>query len=110
MSEFHVYIMHSGSRVMYVGVTSDLPERASQHRQRSSGFTAKYSVTRLVYVESADTARAAIAREKQLKGLSRAKKIAIVDAANPGWADLAEDWFATEPTRRAQVVSRRWPT
>lgn len=97
MSEFHVYIMASRSNVMYVGVTSNLPQRIGDHRQRLAGFTARYNVTRLVYVEATDSARTAIAREKQLKGLSRAKKIAIVESLSPGWADLAEDWYATEP-------------
>ena len=77
---------------LYVGVTSDLPERIYQHRNKIvPGFTARYDCARLVYFElHADTA-AAMTREKQIKGGSRAKKLALIEAENPTWRDLYEE-------------------
>ena len=66
--------------------------RVWQHRQKTlGGFTAKYNVTRLVYFEEAAHPQVAIAREKQLKGWRRSRKIELISAANPTWRDLAED-------------------
>ncbi len=56
------------------------------------GFTARYNVTRLVYYETAPTALAAIAREKQIKAWRRSKRVALISSANPGWEDLSEGW------------------
>lgn len=58
------------------------------------GFTSTYNVTRLVYYEQTADVRAAIAREKQLKGWTRRRKIELIESVNPGWADLAEEWIA----------------
>ena len=78
--------------VLYVGVTSNLPGRAWQHRnQITSGFTKRYFVHRLVYVEPLATAGEAIAREKQLKRWRRAWKIALIEAENPDWRDLFDE-------------------
>ena len=93
MKQFHVYIMASPSKTLYVGVTSDLPERVNQHRQKTSGFTAKYNITRLVYFEATSDPISAIEREKQIKGWRREKKVALIEAENPEWDDLAEAWF-----------------
>ena len=94
---FHVYILASRTRVLYVGVTSDLMKRLWEHRQKLvAGFTAQYNVDRLVYLEETPDALAAIAREKQIKGWLRAKKVALIEAENPGWRDLSADWFASE--------------
>jgi putative endonuclease len=90
---FHVYILASRSHVMYIGVTSNLIRRVYQHRTIPGGFAAKYGATRLVYIESTTNARAAIAREKALKGWSRAKKIALIERDNPRWMDLARGWY-----------------
>ena len=66
-----------------------------QHKEKQGeGFTARYNIDRLVYVEEAPDARTAIAREKQIKGWTRERKLALVDTVNPGWSDLAESWFA----------------
>ena len=94
MRQFHIYITSSPSKTLYTGVTSNLPNRIEQHRQKTVGFTAKYNITRLVFAEETNDPRAAIAREKQIKGMSRAKKIALIESANPGWVDLSENWFA----------------
>jgi putative endonuclease len=90
---FYVYILASESAVLYVGVTRDIVLRAVQHRARKeSGFTAKYNITRLVYYEIFGDPRAAIAREKQIKGWLRKKKISLIERMNPSWRDLSEDF------------------
>ena len=92
MKEFHVYILASKSRVLYVGVTSNLPQRIQQHKNKTfPGFTAKYNVDRLVYVEATSDARSAIEREKQIKGWLREKKIALIESINPTWEELLID-------------------
>jgi putative endonuclease len=90
---FYVYILANPrpqSRVLYVGVTADLCVRVAWHRARVSGFTAKYNVTSLVYCETFREVEQAITREKQIKGWSRAKKIALIVTGNPTWRDLFE--------------------
>ena len=84
------YIMASGRNgTLYVGVTSDLPRRAWEHREgQVAGFTSTYGCKRLVWFELHATMEHAIAREKQIKGGSRAKKIALIEATNPDWRDL----------------------
>ena len=90
-----VYILASKSGVLYTGVTNRLDRRFIEHRSKlAHGFTAQYNVTRLVHYESFGDIRAAIAREKQIKGWLRKKKIALIEATNPSWCDLAEDLFA----------------
>ncbi|MFZ1683860.1 MAG: GIY-YIG nuclease family protein [Candidatus Zixiibacteriota bacterium] len=86
----YVYIMTCPSnKVLYIGVTSDLKARVFQHRESLiPGFTQKYQVNRLVYFEVFSDVTLAIAREKQLKGGSRKKKVALVDSVNPKWRDL----------------------
>ncbi len=88
---YYVYIMASRSRTLYIGVTGHLLARITQHRSLAhEGFTRKYRCTRLVFVEETDDVFAALEREKQLKGWRREKKIALIEAANPGWHDLFE--------------------
>jgi putative endonuclease len=88
----YVYIVASHSRVLYIGVTNDLERRVSEHRQKLvRGFTAMYNVTRLVYFEEFDRISEAIAREKELKNWSRAKKISLIEQLNPEWEDLSVD-------------------
>jgi putative endonuclease len=89
---FYAYILASRSRVLYIGVTNDLVRRLAQHRSGSiPGFTSKYNVTRLVLLEDNPDPRSAIAREKQLKNWRRDKKVALIEAANPEWRDLAAE-------------------
>ena len=85
-----VYIVASHKNgTLYTGVTSDLPQRAWQQREGSvDGFTKKHGCKRLVWHELHATMEHAIAREKQIKGGSRGRKIALIDAANPEWRDL----------------------
>ncbi|HME34149.1 MAG TPA: GIY-YIG nuclease family protein [Candidatus Sulfotelmatobacter sp.] len=90
---YYVYILASKSRVLYIGITRHLAVRIAQHKAGSYGaFTAKYKAYRLVYFERFHSPSAAIAREKQLKGWIRAKKIALIERENPTWEDLAEGW------------------
>ena len=78
---------------MYIGVTNDLMRRLYEHRnQLADGFTKKYNVHTLVYYEHTTDIHAALAREKQMKGWRREKKNALVEAANPEWKDLSEEW------------------
>jgi putative endonuclease len=92
--QYHVYIMASRSKTLYVGVTSDLGRRMQQHKEKQvAGFTARYSIDRLVYVEATSDVNAAIAREKEIKGWARGKKVALIESVNLGWADLAESWL-----------------
>lgn len=89
-----IYIMGSLSGTLYVGITSNLHKRAFQHKfHKIEGFTDKYQVERLLYWESFDDVHKAIAREKQLKGWRRSKKIALIEAVNPHWLDLAREWY-----------------
>jgi putative endonuclease len=77
-----------------VGVTNNLVRRVGRHRAMDPGaFTRRYRITRLVYYETASNILSAIAREKQLKGLSRAKKLSLISSSNPEWRDLAVEWF-----------------
>jgi putative endonuclease len=90
----YVYILAGKSAVLYVGVTARLARRIIQHRQKMvEGFTSRYNVLRLVYWEHYDDIRGAIGREKQIKGWTRAKKIALIETKNPKWKDMAEGYF-----------------
>ena len=85
-----VYIMASRRNgTLYTGLTSDLPQRVWQHREGvADGFSKRYGCKLLVWYEMAETMDAAILREKQIKGGSRAKKLALIEELNPNWADL----------------------
>jgi putative endonuclease len=86
--------MTNNSRTLYTGVTGDLEGRIWQHKQsKGSVFTSRYKITQLVYYESYSDVMEAIAREKQIKGWLRVKKIALVESINPNWEDLSADWF-----------------
>ena len=91
---FSVYIMSNEHRTTYIGVTSDLERRVWEHRVgRVPGFTSRYGLRKLVHVESFEGPVEAIAREKQLKGWRRSKKLDLINSQNPQWSDLAADWF-----------------
>ncbi len=99
MSEglYFTYIVASRSRTLYAGVTGDLTKRVFEHKRKlHDGFTATYNCDRLVWFERFSEVDEAIAREKQLKGWRRAKKIALVEANNPTWVDLSEGWYTRE--------------
>ncbi len=90
---FYVYIMASRSRVLYTGITNNIRRRTREHKERHPDtFTAKHRCTNLVFYEIFRSPTRAIAREKQLKSWTRAKKIALIEETNPNWRDLSEDW------------------
>ena len=95
---YYVYIMASRSRVLYTGITNDLVRRVDEHkRSLTPGFTSRYHITRLVYFEEFGDVRDAIAREKQLKGWVRSRKLRLIEQKNPTWEDLANTWFSARP-------------
>jgi putative endonuclease len=86
---YYVYIMTNKSRTLYTGMTNDLGRRVYEHKNKLvPGFTSRYNITKLMYFESTSDALSAIAREKQIKGWLRTKKIALIESANPEWRDL----------------------
>ncbi|OZC03294.1 GIY-YIG nuclease family protein [Rubricoccus marinus] len=90
MKPMWVYILANRyDTVLYVGVTNDIERRLFEHRSGRSGFTSRYRVTKLVYAEEHRWARDAIAREKEIKGWRRAKKLALVQRENPDLRDLS---------------------
>jgi len=97
MKEYYVYIMANKSRTLYTGVTNDLLRRVYEHKHKLiGGFTKKYNITRLVYFDSTDDVTAAIAKEKQIKGMLRIKKIELIKTINPLMEDLSEGWYENE--------------
>jgi putative endonuclease len=91
-----LYIMtNRPNGILYTGTTTDIMARAWQHRTGAvPGFTKKYGLTRLVYVETHDTIDAAIRRERTLKTWRRAWKVRLITEANPNWDDLFETLLA----------------
>ncbi len=89
---YYVYILtNKTNAVMYIGMTGDLCRRIYEHKNKMvEGFTKRYNVHKLVYVEEYSEANDAIAREKQLKRWVRAKKNSLVETINPNWDDLGE--------------------
>ena len=90
---YHVYILCSASGALYIGVTNNLEVRVIQHKTKMvPGFTQKYDVERLVYFEAFGNVRDAIAREKELKGWRRGKKLTLIRSLNPKFRDLSKDF------------------
>jgi predicted GIY-YIG superfamily endonuclease len=92
MHTYWVYIMANlGNTVLYTGVTSNLRRRVAAHKNgRGSKFTSRYNVTKLVFCESFGRVHDAIAAEKTIKAGSRARKMKLIEIANPEWQDLYE--------------------
>jgi putative endonuclease len=90
---YYIYILANRTRRLYIGVTNNLIRRLLEHRMgQKTVFAHRYNINRLVYWESANDPRTAIAREKQLKGWRREKKINLIESMNPGWEDLTVGW------------------
>ena len=99
---YYVYIMSSKSGVLYVGATNDLDRRVFEHKQRLiEGFTKKYRVTRLVYVEEFNRPAEMIARERQLKGWTRSRKLELIHGQNPEMVDYARGSATRDPSLRS---------
>jgi len=100
-----VYIMSSVSRVLYVGITNNIERRVTEHKSKSvPGFSARYNTYALVYFEPFGDVRAAIAREKKIKGWLRARKVALIRSSNPRWKDLSATWC--KPTTNTRIPPR----
>jgi putative endonuclease len=92
---YFVYILtNKYNKVLYIGVTNDLAKRVYQHKEKMvEGFTKKYNLNKLVYYEIYNEVKLAISREKQLKGITRQKKIDAINSLNRSWKDLYEETF-----------------
>ena len=103
--QYWVYLTTNFNQtVLYTGVTNSLERRMWQHKHGTfPGFTRKYKCDRLVYFEEYGEIDQAIAREKQIKGWTRAKKDALVATVNPGWDDLAADWYGEGPSPSSRL-------
>ena len=93
--QYCVYIMaNAHNTVLYTGVTNDLQRRVLEHKEgKSGGFTKKYNITKLVYFECGYDINIAIAREKQIKGSSRKRKVDLIESINVEWKDLFDEFF-----------------
>ena len=91
--QYYVYILtNKVHTVLYTGMTNNLARRMYEHKEGvSDSFTKRYNVHKLVYFEVTDSPWSAIAREKQIKAGSRAKKIQLIASMNPEWRDLNKD-------------------
>ena len=106
---YYVYIMSSKSGVLYIGSTNDLDYRVQQHKRGElGGFTKKYKVTRLVYVEEFDNPADMVSRERQLKGWTRARKLELIHTLNPEMIDYARK-TARDPSPMAQDDKKKPP-
>ncbi|MGC2329514.1 MAG: GIY-YIG nuclease family protein [Candidatus Sulfotelmatobacter sp.] len=91
---YYVYIMTNRSKTLYTGVTGDIEKRVFEHKNHvHPGFASRYKIDRLVYFERFGDIHYAIAREKQIKGWLRIRKLALIVSMNPDWKDLSEGWF-----------------
>ncbi len=104
---YHVYIMASKSRTLYIGVTGFLMPRVLQHKAGDVSFTGRYRIHRLVYYEVYRYVNNAIARETEIKKWRREKKVALVESKNPAWDDLAADWGKPFALKKADSSSLR---
>lgn len=94
MKPGYVYIVtNKNNTTLYVGVTSNLPTRIQQHKEKKypKSFTARYNLSKLVFYEAYQQIGDAIGREKQLKAGSRANKIKLIESINPTWLDLFDE-------------------
>ena len=97
MHQYHVYILANASRTLYVGVTNNLARRVDEHKRKQvPGFTTRYNIAQLVFAEGTHDVRAAIAREKQIKGWRRERKLALIESLNPEWEDMSALLLASE--------------
>jgi putative endonuclease len=109
VQQYYVYMLtNRWKNVLYTGVTNSLEKRVWQHKSGAlPGFTRKYNCKFLVHYETYDRIEQAIAREKEIKGWTRAKKDALIAISNPGWDDLSADWYGSEPNDGGTTSSPR---
>jgi putative endonuclease len=99
MKDYCVYILSNSAATLYIGVTGNLDQRIYDHDAKtdSKSFASRYNLDRLIFMETYPNAAQAIAREKQLKGWSRAKKLGLIREQNPEFRDLSLDYGLTPP-------------
>ena len=91
---YFVYLLCNWKGMLYAGVTNNLEFRLVQHKTgQGSAFTARYGIDRLLWFDVTSSIEAAIAREKQIKGWTRAKKVARIKVGNPHFRDLSKEWL-----------------
>lgn len=107
---YYTYIVASRTHVLYIGVTGNIERRIEEHKAGGpKSFTATYRCNRLVWFERHNSPTAAIAREKELKGWRREKKINLIERQNPTWIDLSENWgksFLPSMSSRPKLAKR----
>ena len=93
-TQAYVYILANHQRRLYTGVTTRLAHRINEHKtsKNPNSFTSRYNINKLVYYESFAEIHRAIARETEIKGWLRAKKIQLIISTNPTWQDLSLEW------------------
>lgn len=96
MRDYYVYITTNRSMTLYIGVTNDIERRMNEHKGGVvEGFTSKYNIFTLIYLERCSDVSEAIAREKQIKKWRRSKKLQLIQSLNPRWEDLQRDFSTT---------------
>ena len=107
MHLYYVYILtNANHKVLYAGITNDLERRCYEHRKKQiKGFTQRYNVDKLIYYERFDFVDIAIAREKQIKGYSRTKKISLINEFNSEWKDLYKDGKIGIPSMGSERIN-----
>ena len=105
--DYWVYMLtNKRCTTLYIGITNSISRRLSQHKRGSAdGFTKRYHLNRLVWLEHFRYVTDAIACEKKLKGWRRSRKIALIEQTNPRWLDLSDDW-----EQRPRLYDRHWST
>jgi putative endonuclease len=94
---FHVYILSSRSRNLYIGSSGDIVTRVWEHKAKArDGYTARYNIYRLVHLEEYLNPRDAYERERELKTWIRARKIELIEENNPPWQDLSAGWYQVD--------------
>jgi len=97
MKRFYVYILSNDRGVLYTGVTKNILRRVLTHKRKTiEGFTSKYNIGRLIYYEETQNILFAIAREKEIKGWRRSKKLDLISSVNPEYKDLSSGWYTDE--------------
>ena len=97
MKMYYVYILSSDRGILYTGVTNNIWNRVLTYKRKDlKGFTSKYKIYRLIYFEETRNIQYAIAREKEIKGWRRSKKLDLIKNVNPKYKDLSSEWYTEE--------------
>ena len=103
MKMYYVYILSSSRGTLYTGVTNNIWNRVLIHKRKANtGFTSKYSIDRLIYYEETRYINIAIAREKEIKGWRRNKKLGLIRSFNHEFKDLSLSWYSKNDLKKQQ--------